>query len=118
MQGGRGGCGLWLLGGIALLGLVAFGAWAYRAAGRTSTIAQTWPSGSPGEAYATIDHTAPWSEPWTKLCRIDATTHAERWCRSVPEGSHVQDVTVTADDVVVQLDTVPWPLDPLTGANR
>jgi hypothetical protein len=118
MQERVGGCGLAILGAMGIVGLVAFGAWAYRAHGRTSVIAHTWPAATAGDAYAAIDHTAPWSEPWTKLCRIDAATHAERWCRSVPDGEHVVDVVADGDVVTVRLTTRAWIIAAADGANQ
>lgn len=112
-----GGRGLRALAWMGALSLVAIAAWVYEHSTRTSHIARTWPADG-SDAYATIDHTAPWSLPWTKLCRIDADTHAERWCRSVPDGTEVRDVVLREGDVVVTLDIGPWRLDPETGENR
>ena len=117
MQEGTG-KGLRMLAAMAGLGFCALGAWGYEHAARTSRISHTWPAGSPGEAYATIEHTAPWSPPWTKVCRVDEATHAERWCRSVPDAAEVHGVTLRDGDVIVELDIGPWHLDPETGANR
>ena len=117
MEERTGGWGLALLGAIGVLAAIACGAWVYRWQGRTSVIERTWPSTISGEAYATIDHTAPWSEPWTKLCRIDATTHDERWCRSVPPGDSVHEVIAENDLVLVTLRESLWILDPGDGGN-
>jgi hypothetical protein len=108
--------GLITLGVIGILSLAAVGAWTYVRLARTSVLRDTWPGPSATELFATIDHTAPWSEPWTKLCRIDATTHAERWCRSVPDGAAVRDVHVEGDDVVAGIGDGVWHLDLATGA--
>jgi hypothetical protein len=109
--------GLWTLGAIAVICAAAMSAWGYEHAMRTSRITRTWPAADAGEAYATIDHTAPWSAPWTKVCRIDATTHAERWCRSVPDGEHVVSVVATDAVVTITLETRTWNLGAETGAN-
>ncbi len=109
------GWGVVSLGAMAVLSLVAIGAWAYRAHGLTSTIVARWPAQERSEQYAQIDHTAPWSDPWSKVCRIEAATDAERWCRAVPEGTRLERVFELPDGVHVQLDRYEWIVDPIDG---
>jgi len=109
------GCGIASLIAIGLLSLFTIGAWAYRARHLTSIVRTRWPAQDSGEAYALIDHTAPWSDPWSKLCLVGADTNAERWCRSVPMGETIREIATQSGVTLVRLGGALWLLDPLDG---
>lgn len=115
IESGERGCGLVVLGAMALMSAVAIGASVYRAHASTQVVAHAWTLGTEG-TYAALDHTAPWSEPWTELCRRDGDV--SRWCRSIPAGSAIVDLDGDDRAVLIHVGGAAdelWALDPGDG---